>query len=66
MAKFKIVKPCFFGGRFYEAGSVVDFGDTPAPKNSVEVKSIIEKAKAATTSKVDADQEDAVLKGTAK
>lgn len=68
MAKYKLSKPCYFGNRLYKAGEVVDFGDQPAPKDSMEVAGIVEKAKAAFAAKAavttddDAAKEDALLK----
>jgi hypothetical protein len=51
----------------YQEGDIVDFGGTPAPKGSIEMPSMVEKAKAAVpAAKVDVEKEDAVLKGTAK
>ena len=69
MTKYKLTKPCFFNNSLYAAGDVVDFGSTPAPKGSIEVPSLVEKAKAAATApkkEVNVAEEDAVLKGTAK
>lgn len=69
MAKYKLTKPCYFGNRLYKAGEVVDFGDQQAPKGSVEVAGIVEKAKAAVAAKAvvtaddEAAKEDALLKG---
>lgn len=68
MAKYKLKKPCYFGGLVYEAGDVVDFGDEPAPKSATLVSSLVEKAKVAATptAKADVEKEDAVLKGAVK
>jgi hypothetical protein len=68
MAKYKLTKPCYVNSRLYKAGEVVDFGDQPAPKGSIEVAGIVEKAKAAVAAKAetvtaeDAAKEDALLK----
>jgi hypothetical protein len=67
MAKYKLTKPCFMNGSLYQEGDIVDFGGTPAPKGSIEVPSLVEKAKAAAAApKADVEKEDAVLKGAAK
>lgn len=69
MTKYKLTKNCYFGNRLYRPGEVVDFGSTPAPKGSIEVTGLVEKAKAAATApkkEVNVAEEDAVLKGTAK
>lgn len=69
MAKYKLTKPCYYKGQLYKAGETVDFGSDPAPKGSVELPGLVEKAKAAVAAKTPdavAEAEDKLLKGAAK
>lgn len=75
MSKYKLKKPSFFNDRLYQAGDVVDFGDTKPPKDAepVEVPAMVQRAAAAKAAAAEAAtpaaqvaKEDAVLKGTAK
>lgn len=67
MAKYKLTKPYFSGSKLYGEGEVVDFGDSPAPKDAVKVGSpILEKAKQNAEKATDTQKEDKLLKADSK